>query len=266
MGKKSVICTVLLALCLTLGGCGAQEEKGYIDIDLWSNCDYSLWNQELSQMILECPYDEVRLLSEGYEELERALEVLNAENADYVGSMYERGIEIVEEGIEKWDLLANTQILPFSYSRKITVLRSDETMVSLFMEDYAWAGGLHPNYYGRGVCFDPLSGQRLRLADVVTDYDRIYELVLEQLSSEEYMDQDGNSCLWQRYEETVKQQFYPQESGDEVIKWYLDTEGLKVLFDAYELAPYSEGGQILEFSFEELGNLLKPQYICGSEE
>ncbi|MDE5950778.1 MAG: DUF3298 and DUF4163 domain-containing protein [Acetatifactor sp.] len=266
MGKKSGICTVLLALCLTLGGCGAQEEKRHIDIELWSNRDYSLWNQELGQIILECPYDEVRLLSEGYEELERALEVLNAENADYVGSMYERGIEIVEEGIEKWNLLANTQILPFSYSRKITVLRSDETVVSLFMEDYAWAGGLHPNYYGCGVCFDPLSGQRLRLADVVTDYDRIYELVLEQLSSEEYMDQDGNSCLWQRYEETVKQQFYPQESGDEAIKWYLDTEGLKVLFDAYELAPYSEGGQILGFSFEELGNLIKPQYICGSEE
>ena len=266
MGKKSGICTVLLALCLTLGGCGAQEDKRCIDIELWSNRDYSLWNQELGQMILECPYDEIRLLSEGYEELERALEVFNAENAGYVGSMYERGIEIVEEGIEKWDLLAKTQILPFSYSREITVLRSDEAVISLFMEDYAWAGGLHPNYYSRGVCFDPLSGQRLRLADVVTDYDRIYDLVLEQLSSEEYMDQDGNSRLWQGYEETVKQQFYPQESADEAIKWYLDTEGLKVLFDAYELAPYSEGGQVLGFSYEELGNLIKPQYICGSEE
>ncbi len=101
---------------------------------------------------------------------------------------------------------------------------------------------------------------------MVADYDRIYKVVLEQVSSEEYMDQDGNSWLSQGYEETVRQQFYPQESGDEAIKWYLDTEGLKVLFDAYELASYSEGGQVLSFSFEELGNLIKPQYICGSEE
>ena len=186
MGKKSGICATLLALCLTLCGCGAQEDKRCIDIELWSNRDYSLWNQELSQMILECPYDEVRLLSEENRELEKALEIFNAENADYIGSMYERGMEIVEEGIEKGDLLAKTQILPFSYSREITVLRSDEAVVSLLMEDYAWAGGLHPNYYSRGVCFDPLSGQRLRLADVVTDYDRIYDLVLEQLSSNEY--------------------------------------------------------------------------------
>lgn len=47
MGEKSGICNMLLALCLTLGGCGAQEEKEFIDIELWNNCDYSLWNQEL---------------------------------------------------------------------------------------------------------------------------------------------------------------------------------------------------------------------------
>lgn len=99
MGKKSGICIMLLALCLTLGGCGAQEEKRFIDMELWSNRDYFLWNQELSQMFLECPYDEVCLLSEGYGELERALEVFNAyELALYSEGNQELGFSFEELG------------------------------------------------------------------------------------------------------------------------------------------------------------------------
>ena len=60
-------------------------EDGLIDVEIQRNSGYSLWNQELGQTILMCPYDEVHLLSKGYEELEQAIDALNVENANYMG-------------------------------------------------------------------------------------------------------------------------------------------------------------------------------------
>lgn len=233
-------------------------DDGLIDVELVCNCDYFLWDEEMGRISLICPYDEIHLLSEGYGELERAMDVLNEENADYVGAIYETGKAITERNLE----FANDAMLPFSYSREIVIMRSDEAIVSLEMEDYEWTGGFHPNYYFRGVNIDPSTGQRLRLADVVTDYERMYELVLEQLASEEYMDQDGKSYLTQGYEEIVREQFFPQWPDTEQIKWWMDTEGITVSFDAYELAGYVEGNQVLSFSFEELGELVRFPYAC----
>ena len=296
---KADICGVLAAMCLILGGCAAQGntdgqnteqimtadgsenvmlvdswepdnnriyDAGIIDVELLRNFDYSLWNQELGQTILMCPYDEVHLLSEGYGELEQAIDVLNAENNSHMGVLYEELRERMEEHIVTGDKFSAYGMLPFGFYRKICVLRSDKAVFSLIIEDTEWLGGFHPNYYSYGVSFDPLTGQRLRLADVVTDYDRIYELVLEQLASEEYIDEDGCCVLAEGYEEIVKQEFYPQEPGGEQIKWWLDTEGLTVSFDTYELASYAEGNQVLNFSFEKYEDLVKPQYIYHGED
>lgn len=290
---------MLAAMCLIFGGCGAQGyiheqspeqsmpqgepegallvdsweqsnirifDGGLIDAELQRNSDYSLWNQELGQTILMCSYDEVHLLSEGYEELEQAIDVLNAENNSHMGALYEELRERMEERIVTGDKFSDYQLLPFGFYRKIYVLRSDKAIFSLMIDDTKWLGGFHPDYYSQGISFDPLTGQRLRLADVVTDYDRIYQLVLEQLASEEYIDEDGRCVLVEGYEEIVKQEFYPQEPGGEQIKWWLDTEGLSVGFDTYELASYAEGNQELKFSFEKFADLVKPQYIYHGED
>lgn len=241
-------------------------DDGLIDIEVLCNCDYFLWNQNMEQTILVCPYDEVHLISEGYGQLEQAMDALNAENASYMGAFYEKLREQMEGRIETGDVFAGFEILPFEFSREISILRSDEEIVSLEMVDYEWTGGFHPNYYSHGVNFDPLTGRRLLLADVVTDYDRIMELVLERLASEEYMDEDGSSVLVEGYKEIVRQEFYPQELEGEQIKWWLDTEGIIVGFDAYELASYAEGNLVLQFSFEELGDLVKSQYVYRSED
>lgn len=314
---KTRVYGMLAAMCLILGGCGAQEniqgqseiqsieeiamqntnqgadpekeeqkpkgdsgeevymwkettgrifDDGSIDIEILCNCDYFLWNRNMEQTILVCPYDEVHLLSEGYEELDQAMDALNSENAESMGVFYEKLRERMEGRIEAGEMFAGFEILPFEFSRTISILRSDEAIVSLEMIDYEWTGGFHPNYYFHGINFDSLTGQRLSLTDVVTDYDRIYELVLEQLASEEYMDEEGHCVLVEGYEEIVKQEFYPQEPEGEQIKWWLNTEGLTVGFDIYELASYAEGNIILEFSFEELGNLVKPEYVYTSED
>ena len=241
-------------------------DDGSIDIEILCNCDYFLWNQNMGQTILVCPYDEVHLLSKGYEELDQAMDALNSENADSMGVFYDKLREQMEGRIEAGEMFEGFEILPFEFSRTISILRSDEAIVSLEMIDYEWTGWLHPNYYFHGINFDSLTGQKLSLADVVTDYDRIYELVLEQLASEEYMDEEGHCVLVEGYEEIVKQEFYPQEPEDEQVKWWLDTEGLTVGFDVYELASYAEGNLMLEFSFEELGDLVKPKYIYPSED
>lgn len=290
---------MLAAMCLIFGGCGAQgysheqnpeqsmpqgESEGALLVDSWEqsnirifdgglidaelqrNSDYSLWNQELGQTILMCSYDEVHLLSEGYGELEQAIDVLNAENNSHMGVLYEELRARMEERIVTGDKFSDYEVLPFGFYRKIYVLRSDKAIFSLMIDDTKWLGGFHPDYYFQGLSFDPLTGQRLRLTDVVTDYDRIYQLVLEQLASEEYINEDGYCVLVEGYEEIVKQEFYPQEPGGEQIKWWLDTEGLTVGFDTYELASYSEGNQELKFSFEKFADLVKPQYIYHGED
>lgn len=300
---RASVCGLMIIMCLALEGCGlygnshgqsieqniiqnAEQrepevvlpvdtweqnacrifEDGLIDVEIQRNLSYSLWNQELGQTILMCPYDEVHLLSKGYEELEQAIDILNTENADNMGVFYEEWKAYMEGRIETGDTYASYEMLPFGFYRKIYVLRSDQAVFSLMIDDTEWLGGFHPDYFSIGINFDPLTGRRLRLADVVTDYDRIYELVLEQLASAEYINEDGRCVLVEGYEEIVNQEFYPQEPEEEQIKWWLDTEGITVAFDTYELASYVVGNQVLDFSFEELGDLVRPQYVYHSED
>ena len=85
-------------------------EDGLIDVEIQRNSSYSLWNQELGQTILMCPYDEVHLLSKGYEELEQAIDALNVENANYMGVFYGEWKDYMEGRIETGNMFAKSSI------------------------------------------------------------------------------------------------------------------------------------------------------------
>ena len=62
-------------------------------------------------------------------------------------------------------------------SGEIRVLRADSRIVSFWDMDSSYVGGAHGSYYAHGVNFDPASGKRLALSDVVTDLEAVYQYV-----------------------------------------------------------------------------------------
>lgn len=231
----------------------------FIAVKVMRNYDYYYWDEETYETLMECPFDEVYVLSEGYEKLEQAFAELNEQNDREIGGFFNDLQEEAKWIADERETEGLPAILPYVISCDIQISRSDEAIVSLILQDYFWTGGVHPQSAFIGVNYDPLTGQKLTLSDVLTDYDRFYELVLEEL--EAYKEE-----LWENYVEVVKESFYPQEPGEEQISWWMDTEGITIMFNHYELACYAAGCQELFFSYDELEDMIAPQYVYRTEQ
>lgn len=82
-----------------------------------------------------------------------------------------------------------------------------------------------------GYNFNSRTGDALALRDVVTDYDRIFQLTLEKLKTNEYAPQFQAGC-----ESIIRSMFYGSGS-DPDLQWTMDREGLTVIIGENMIAP-----------------------------
>ena len=133
--------------------------------------------------------------------------------------------------------------------------RLDESVVSLGLESFSYAGGAHPNTVLRGFVFDTQTGERLSFADVAEDADAASEAVVRFLLEETAkLDENMDSAsFFDGYEETLES--YPKED-----KWYLGEDGFHILIDTYEIAPYVAGNFDFVIPYGE-ADFLKEKYV-----
>jgi hypothetical protein len=130
------------------------------------------------------------------------------------------------------------------------ICRADEEIFSFTRGVSSYLGGAHGSYYISGYTYDSRTGEALTLKDITTDYDGLYAETVKQLETYE----DG--ALYDDYEETVHSLFYDQEGP----QWYLTVDGLEIVFNPYEIAPYAAGLITVKFDFEDYPALLESSY------
>lgn len=151
-----------------------------------------------------------------------------------------------------------TDFYAYSFYCDVTTERLDSTVISVLQVNSIYSGGAHPNYAQTAYNLNLASRRQLSLADVILpDQAELLEQgVLDRLAI-----QFGgleNSGLYADYPEIVPSSFSETEL---TTNWYFTDKSLIIYFNCYDIAPYAAGIIKVEFPYETLGGVLKPEYI-----
>ena len=145
---------------------------------------------------------------------------------------------------------------PYALERSVDVTRGDGRVLSLFFTDYTFAGGVHGYAFHWAANFDTLTGKELTLADLGKDDDFLAaaaDRLFDVAGSAEYL----MYGFFDGYRETL-----PTLLRDG--NWYFSDEGLAVIANAYEIAPYASGTIEFTLPWAWLQWHIKPEYVPES--
>ena len=213
------------------------------------SCIEADWVDEAERAATGLKYSYIHLSEadrQNYPKLEQAITELSKERKEASLELYDAALQSAREvSVE------NPDNLPYySVKEEVTVRRADSRVFSLLFSGYVYSGGPHGQPYTLGAVFDSETGERLKLADVVTDVNLLPELAWEQL--EAYWDTDYF------YDNLDLNKFFSDNLDS--IEWVLDYNGLSIFFQHYDIAPYASGAQNVTLSFASHPELVKDKY------
>ncbi len=206
------------------------------------------WKENCPSVRLQC--EQVTVSDEGYEELKKALEVYNTETWFNIQPMYQELVQFAQEGLQS----AATELF---IEREIEVTRADSRIFSFIDDESSYTGGAHGSYYKSTRTFDAQTGKALQLSDVVTDYDRVYQMVLEDLNRHYIKD-----AFFPDYEETLHDMFYRKEGvAASPVEWSMGTDGITFWFSQYVIGSWASGPFRAEIPYTGNEELFADAYV-----
>ena len=199
----------------------------------------------------------------GYDALQKALDKDNADSLELAKEEYSYNAEDLKNMVEENESAA----VPFALESTVLKKRADDKVVSYLRESYSQLGGAHPSTFFAGKNYDTKTGSELTLQDVVANYDDVYQYVLDELAKNEKQPENEN-CYFDGYEDTVKEMFYGNSDSESAVtdanseetglypmpassvQWYLGDDGLNILFNDYDIAPYAYGPSLVTIPYD----------------
>ena len=179
-----------------------------------------------------------------YPNLAKALANYKNENESTIettmGSLMENFTDVVVNGGVGVDLEDRTTR---------SVLRADQSYFSFMEQNESYYGGAHGGYMITGMTFDVKTGARVTLSDVIKDAGKLKEIVAKQL------DEVYGDIFYDDVYQMIDS--YDPDS----FTWSMDPYGITLYFNQYELAPYVEGAQMVDLTYEDYPDLLDGSYF-----
>lgn len=126
--------------------------------------------------------------------------------------------------------------------------RVDSQVVSLSLANSAYRGGVHGDYWTKGVTFDTYTGEQLTLADLGDIQTELKDYIWKQLEPD-------SDELFEDSEQVIADLI---ETGD--ICWYLTGQGIQIVINPYEIASFAAGQRQILVPYQELTEM-KSEYI-----
>lgn len=129
----------------------------------------------------------------------------------------------------------------YSLCDKLKVVRADERVASLTVDEAAYTDGVHGSTYLYGVSFDSQTGEQIRFADLGEIRESII-LYLQDYFTDNPSDLfDSDECL----------EIFENKVGNDDA-WFLTGEGLAIIFNEYEINSYAAGRTVVIVPYGEL--------------
>ena len=242
---------VLVCSALVFTGCSSDNTAANTDNTVASvsveniESDISYIIDEIKsegKTVYNYSYPVVKIKTDGYEKLSSYLDSHNRETEEYVMEIVNRDSFFAAEQAK----LYPDSISQFSLYVTAEPTRTDSVVFSYTEEESSYTGGAHGNLYSSGININPETGERLELTDVVTDINLVHDFASDDLSTKSDM-------LFNEYEDTLNSLFEVPN-----VQWVLDSEGLVLMFNPYELAPYAAGVITVLIPYE--SDLIKTEF------
>ena len=187
----------------------------------------------------------VQITDDRYPELQKQVKAFQDEREELCKADYEDKINIASN--------AATGDEPFYFmavnSSANYIVRADNKVFSFEVNDQSYSGGAHGDYIFTGYNFDSKTGKQLRLSDVSSDPEQVIDNSLSFLEANK--DYFG---LFDDYEETIK------KIDIDKINFVMYVDGLELIFNPYEIAPYAAGDIRVFVEYEENPTILNAEY------
>ncbi|MFP4547197.1 MAG: PdaC/SigV domain-containing protein [Fidelibacterota bacterium] len=150
---------------------------------------------------------------------------------------------IVDEYKELSETFPNSATIGFQQKTTSEITYNANNILSVYLESYTYTGGAHGMEYLEFLNFDTKSGNRIDILSKVSNKNKFVEVAEEKLRKKLNMDDDDP---WPEY--TFLKQFeLPKNIG-------MTSKGYQLIYNPYEILPYSEGATRLFIDFEEIKN------------
>lgn len=205
------------------------------------------YSDDGAELLYETWASRVEVISEGFDALEASLARQWRGLDDSVPEELEWAKEIYASGDWDYPTWGKTEF--------VEICRLDNHVVSLCDRFGEYGGGSHGTHGSIGRTYDVRSGKELQLGDILTDsegfYDKAAEYIIACLGEENYK----NDLFWD-YAETVRTDTF----GETPASWYLDSKGIVIDYQLYQIGPYVVGMPSVTLPYDEFAAYIKEDY------
>ena len=174
------------------------------------------------------------------------------ENAEKTSEYAENDLESMRTVSGMEDL--GTYSYYYSSFQSYNVMRADSQVISLRSYNNDYTGGIHGDYAYHGTTFDTMTGEELKIQDIVADMPSFRQQATKDI--DKYLQENYGDGSFEDYQDTVEQ-IWESEDG---FNWYLNESGIMVIFNPYAVGPFAMGSVTVPLPYSEYASYLNPDY------
>lgn len=166
---------------------------------------------------------------------------------------YDRNSALVFEGkddIKEWRETMEDTNLRFYEDVSSNIVRSDSRVLSIRHDYDGYVGGAHGYYSRNGLNYDTESGNLLLLTDLITDKEKLAQVLIDKVN-EKYADDLLVNNIGEYITEAVKR---------ESLCYIVGYESMTFYFNPYEIASFAAGILTVDISYKENPDLFNIYY------
>ncbi len=139
---------------------------------------------------------------------------------------------------------------------KVFLQRADTKIVSYLEDVFVHSGGVHPDYHYITSNFNPKTGEKLTLSDIMKSIKGLPDILEDKLSVKYDYLNFGENQLW-----TIFNDYSPED-----YNWTLDYQGITFWFSPYDIASYAAGPLSVKIYFDEEPHIFNEEYTKAPSE
>jgi hypothetical protein len=193
------------------------------------------------------------------------LDQINQDTQDQTGSFVSENKGTAQE---QYESQGGEYFGNYENDNDLTVERADSRVLSVVRENYVYTGGAHGYSATTAYSYDAETGERLKLADVLTSTENIVKILSDELVKQNASEKFdfGTDELEQNVQKLMDgDEYYNGDNDTHYVTWYVGDDGVHFVINAYDLASYAAGKFYAVLRKEEYPDLLVGRYTDGPE-
>ena len=168
------------------------------------------------------------------------------------GTGYNNMLTLAEDNYNflKYESEMENPLYELSSSQSVSVLRNDGRVLTLAYDESSYTGGAHGMYSERTYCFDPATGEQLKLDSISDNTAALKAFLTDKLVELAQTDED----IQERTYGFIDPDAVPETLGMLLRdgSWYFDYDGMVIFSDLYEISSYAAGIVSFRIPYSEL--------------